>query len=44
MNLASSSSQDRADALLFADGVGERIVAADAATGELLQILRVGPS
>ena len=40
MSLASSP-LDRAAAPLFADGIGERLVAADAATGELLQILRV---
>ena len=39
MNLASSL--DRAEATLFADGLGERVVAADATTGELLQILRL---
>jgi PEGA domain len=40
MSLASSSI-DRAEAPLFADGLGERVVAADATTGELLQILRL---
>jgi hypothetical protein len=40
MSLASSP-LDRADAPLFTDGLGERMVAADAATGELLQILRL---
>src|SRR5688572_5568695 len=34
---------DRADAPLFVDGLGERVVAADATTGELLQILRIRP-
>jgi hypothetical protein len=34
---------DRAEAPLFADGLGERVVAADATTGELLQILRLRP-
>jgi len=43
MNLASSPA-DRAEALLFADGLGERVVAADANTGELLQILRLSPT
>ena len=43
MSLASSSSPDRAEAPLFTDGVGQRVVAADAATGELLQMLRVRP-
>ncbi len=42
MSLASSS-LDHADAPLFADGLGERSVAADATTGELLQILRLRP-
>jgi hypothetical protein len=42
MSLASSP-VDRADAPLFADGLGERVVAADATTGELLQILRLRP-
>jgi hypothetical protein len=32
---------DRAEAPLFTDGIGERVVAADATTGELLQILRL---
>jgi hypothetical protein len=40
MSLASSH-LDRADAPLFVDGLGERRVAADANTGELLQILRI---
>ena len=43
MSLASSSI-DRAEAPLFADGIGERVVAADATTGELLQILRLRPA
>jgi hypothetical protein len=34
---------ERPEAPLFADGVGERVVAVDAATGDLLQILRVRP-
>ena len=29
---------------MFADGLGERVVAADGATGELLQILRIRPA
>ena len=41
MSLASPI--DRAEAPLFADGLGERVVAADATTGELLQILRLRP-
>jgi hypothetical protein len=40
MNLAPSS-VDRPEAPLFADGLGERVVAADSTTGELLQILRL---
>ena len=32
---------DRPEAPVFADGLGERVIAADATTGELLQILRV---
>jgi hypothetical protein len=40
MSLASSH-LDRAEAPLFVDGLGERRVAADATTGELLQILRI---
>ena len=35
---------DRPEAPLFADGLGERVVAADGATGELLQILRLRPA
>ena len=42
MSLASSH-LDRAEAPLFVDGLGERRVAADATTGELLQILRIRP-
>jgi hypothetical protein len=34
---------DRADAPLFVDGLGERVLAADATTGELLQVLRLRP-
>ena len=34
---------DRADTPLFADGLGERVLAADASTGELLQVLRLRP-
>jgi serine/threonine protein kinase len=34
---------DRADTPLFADGLGERVLAADATTGELLQVLRLRP-
>ena len=35
---------DRPEATLFSDGLGERVVAADGATGELLQILRLRPA
>ena len=35
---------DRPEAPLFSDGLGERVVAADGATGELLQILRLKPA
>jgi PEGA domain len=35
---------ERPEAPLFRDGLGERVVAADAATGELLQILRIRPA
>src|SRR5262245_29441063 len=34
---------ERPEAPLFADGLGERVVAVDPATGDLLQILRVRP-
>ena len=34
---------DRADTPIFADGLGERVLAADASTGELLQVLRLRP-
>ena len=37
-------STDRPEAPLFCDGLGERVVAADGATGELLQILRIRPA
>ena len=43
MSLVSAPS-DRPEAPLFADGLGERVVAADGATGELLQILRIRPA
>ena len=32
------------EAPLFSDGLGDRVVAADTATGELLQILRINPA
>lgn len=34
---------DQPEAPLFSDGLGDRVVAVDAATGDLLQILRVRP-
>src|SRR6476620_441953 len=34
---------ERPEAPLFTDGLGDRVVAVDAATGDLLQILRVRP-
>ena len=37
-------SHERPEAPLFCDGLGERVVAADGATGELLQILRIRPA
>jgi PEGA domain-containing protein len=37
-------SNDRPEAPLFCDGIGERVVAVDGATGELLQILRIRPA
>src|SRR5262245_21177620 len=38
------NSTERPEAPLFCDGLGERVVAADGATGELLQILRIRPA
>jgi hypothetical protein len=38
------AANDHPEATLFTDGVGERVVAADGATGELLQILRLRPA
>ena len=35
---------ERPEAPLFTDGLGDRVVAADGATGELLQILRIRPA
>jgi serine/threonine protein kinase len=35
---------ERPEAPLFCDGLGERVVAADGATGELLQILHIRPA
>jgi len=37
-------SNERPEAPLFTDGLGDRVVAADGATGELLQILRIRPA
>ena len=37
-------SNERPEAPLFSDGLGDRVVAADGATGELLQILRLRPA
>lgn len=39
--MSSLAANDRPEAPLFSDGLGERVVAADGATGELLQILRL---
>jgi PEGA domain len=37
-------SHERPEAPLFTDGLGDRVVAADGATGELLQIIRIRPA
>jgi hypothetical protein len=42
--MSSVAPNDRPEAPLFSDGLGERVVAADGATGELLQILRLRPA
>jgi hypothetical protein len=42
MSIASATAE-RPEAPLFADGLGERVVAIDAPSGDLLQILRVRP-
>jgi hypothetical protein len=42
--MSSLAANDRPEAPLFSDGLGERVVAADGATGELLQILRLRPT
>ena len=42
--MSSLATSDRPEAPLFSDGLGERVVAADGATGELLQILRLRPA
>lgn len=41
--MSSLAVTDQPEAPLFSDGLGERVVAADGATGELLQILRLHP-
>ena len=38
-----SAASERPEAPLFSDGLGDRVVAVDAATGDLLQILRLRP-
>jgi hypothetical protein len=42
--MSSLAASDHPEASLFSDGIGERVVAADGATGELLQILRLRPA
>jgi hypothetical protein len=42
--MSSLAATERPEVPLFSDGVGERVVAADGATGELLQILRLRQS
>ncbi len=42
--MSSPAANDHPEAPLFFDGLGERVVAADGATGELLQILRLRPA
>jgi hypothetical protein len=42
--MSSLAASDHPEAPLFSDGVGERVVVADGATGELLQILRLRPA
>lgn len=42
--MSSLAMTDHPEAPLFSDGIGERVVAADGATGELLQILRLHPA
>jgi len=37
-------SPDRPEAPLFSDGIGDRVVSTDPATGELVQVLRLNPS
>ncbi len=42
--MPSLPASERPEALLFSDGLGERVVAADGATPDLLQILRLRPA
>ncbi len=42
--MSSPAADEQPEAPLFSDGLGERVVAADGATGELLQILRIRPA
>jgi serine/threonine protein kinase len=42
--MSSLAAGDHPEAPLFSDGVGDRVVAVDGATGELLQILRLRPA
>jgi serine/threonine protein kinase len=42
--MSSLAASDHPEAPLFSDGIGERVVAVDGATGELLQILRLRPA
>jgi hypothetical protein len=42
--MSSLAALDHPEAPLFSDGLGDRTVAADGATGELLQILRLHPA
>jgi serine/threonine protein kinase len=41
--MPTSATAEQLEAPLFSDGLGDRVVAVDAATGDLLQILRVRP-
>jgi hypothetical protein len=42
--MSSLPAAERPEVPLFSDGLGDRVVAADAATGDLLQILRLRPA
>jgi hypothetical protein len=44
MAMAITAPTDQAEAPLFADGLGDRTVTADGATGELLQVLHLKPA